>query len=345
MLEQPTQLNAALSILVVDDNRFSSAMIKRALKGTPYQDIRYASSAKETLNAIDERPVDILIADWLMPEMDGLELSERVRSIDTQSEHFTYIILITAKDGNNALNEAFDKGVDDFINKDQMNEQLLPRIRAADRVTQLYNSLLKKHSTLKKKAQLLEKNNIIDLLTGLGNRRFALQKIKETIQYCQHKEGVVQLVMIEIYPWDSIKKQYPPAILQSLVRSVSMQLHHLARPLDVLCRIGTNQFILVTHQKTIEDCHDRSFRRFKDKLTTNRIKTPIGTLSVEVAMAICVTEIARHQISSAELLISNCLKAIEKAKLSGLIEVESISLQKKDDIEPLPRSSANEKRI
>jgi diguanylate cyclase (GGDEF)-like protein len=320
MLDKQTQLNVTLSILVVDDNRFSSAMIKRALKGTPYQDIRYASGGQEALDAIKEQPVNILIADWLMPEMDGLELSQKVRATDTQTEHFTYIILVTAKDGNNALNEAFDNGIDDFVNKDQLNEQLLPRIRAADRVTRLYSDLHKKNSLLKRKLLSLEKSNTVDQLTGLGNKRFALQKIKETIRYCEHRAGVVQLVMLEIHPWDSIKKQYPPAILQSLVKAVGAQLQTLARPLDVLCRIGPNQFILVTHQKSIEDCHNRSFHRFKEKLTTNRIKTPIGTLSVEVAMAIYATEITRHQISSAELLLSDCIKIMEKAKTSGQIE-------------------------
>lgn len=324
MQDKQTQLNVALSILVVDDNRFSSAMIKRALKGTPYQDIRYASGGREALDAIKEQPVNILIADWLMPEMDGLELSQAVRAIDTQIEHFTYIILVTAKDGNSALNEAFDNGIDDFVNKDQLNEQLLPRIRAADRVTHLYSDLLKKNSVLKRKVLSLENSSTIDQLTGLGNKRFALQKIKETIRYCEHRAGVVQLVMLEIHPWHSIKKQYPPAILQNLVKAVGVQLQTLARPLDVLCRIGPNQFILVTHQKSIEDCQDRSFHRFKKKLTTNRIKTPIGALSIDVAMAIYAAEIAMHQISSAELLISNCIKVMERAKTSGKIETGTL---------------------
>jgi len=324
MLDKQTQLNVALSILVVDDNRFSSAMIKRVLKGTPYQDIRYASGGQEALDAIKEQPVNILIADWLMPEMDGLELSQKVRAIDTQTEHFTYIILVTAKDGNSALNEAFDNGIDDFVNKDQLNEQLLPRIRAADRVTHLYNDLLKKNNALKRRVLSLEKTSTVDQLTGLGNKRFALQKLKETIRYCEHRAGVVQLVMLEIHPWNNIRKQYPPAILQNLVKAVGVQLQTLARPLDILCRIGPNQFILVTHQKSIEDCHDRSFHRFKKKLTTNRIKTPIGTLSVEVAMAVYAAEITKHQISSAELLISNCIKVMEKAKTSGKIETGTL---------------------
>jgi len=59
---------------------------------------------------------------------------------------------------------------------------------------------------LKRKILSLEKSSSVDQLTGLGNRRFALQKLKETIRYCERRAGVVQLVMLEIHPWDYIKK-------------------------------------------------------------------------------------------------------------------------------------------
>ena len=62
----------------------------------------------------------MLLADWLMPEMDGLELTGRVRQLDEMAEHYTYIILLTGKEGENVLTEAFDRGVDDFISKTSM---------------------------------------------------------------------------------------------------------------------------------------------------------------------------------------------------------------------------------
>ncbi len=325
MAEKQNPKSAPLSILVVDDNRFSSAMIKRALSGSHYQNIRYASSAQEALTAMQQQAVDILIADWLMPEMDGLQLTQQVRLLDKQNNHFTYIILITAKDGGSALIQAFDQGIDDFINKDHMNEQLLPRIRAADRVSTHYNGLINDNQQLRKQLALLESNSVLDHTTGLGNKRFALQKIKETIRYCEHRDGVVQLLLIEIFPWLEIRKQYPPAILEQIIKTVADELRALARPLDVICRLDVNQFILVIHQPKIEACYDRSFQRFRDKLITTRIKTPIGYLSVQTAMAIYAAEINPHAMISAELLISNAQQVLARAKDSGNIEIAEFS--------------------
>ncbi|WP_164171850.1 response regulator, partial [Stenotrophomonas maltophilia] len=73
-----------------------------------YQDIRFASSASEALQQLEQRPVSVLLADWLMPEMDGLELTARVRQLDESINHYTYIVLLTGKEGENVLGEAFD---------------------------------------------------------------------------------------------------------------------------------------------------------------------------------------------------------------------------------------------
>lgn len=118
--------NPQLSILVVDDAKFSSAMIGRSLRQAGYQDIRFAHSAADALQQLEQRPASVLLADWLMPETDGLQLTAQVRQLDESINHYTYVILLTGKEGDNALSEAFDHGVDDFINKGQMNEQLLP---------------------------------------------------------------------------------------------------------------------------------------------------------------------------------------------------------------------------
>ena len=126
--------SSSLSILVVDDTKFSSVMIGRALGQAGYQDIRYASSGLEALEQIRQRPAQLLLADWLMPQMDGLTLTSSVRSLDEQSGNYTYVLLLTGKEGSAALAQAFEKGVDDFISKTDMNEQLVPRVRAAERI-------------------------------------------------------------------------------------------------------------------------------------------------------------------------------------------------------------------
>ena len=127
--------NADTSILVVDDAKFSSAIINRVIARAGYTDVRHANTAANAIKLMEERPARILVADWLMPEMDGLELTQHVRQLDEAGNHFTYVLLLTAKEGVEALAEAFEQGVDDFVNKTHMQEQLLPRLLSAERIT------------------------------------------------------------------------------------------------------------------------------------------------------------------------------------------------------------------
>ena len=106
-----------IPILVVDDAKFSSAIIAKALRGGGFTNVRFTNNPLQALRSLEKRPAQILIADWLMPSMDGLELTRRAKKLDENNEHFTYVMLLTARDDFEAMNKAFDDGVDDFLNK------------------------------------------------------------------------------------------------------------------------------------------------------------------------------------------------------------------------------------
>ena len=106
-----------IPILVVDDAKFSSAIIAKALRGGGFSNVRFTNNPLQALRSAEKRPAQILIADWLMPSMDGLELTRRIKKLDESIGHFTYVMLLTARDDIQAMNEAFKEGVDDFLNK------------------------------------------------------------------------------------------------------------------------------------------------------------------------------------------------------------------------------------
>ena len=77
--------DSELDILVVDDARFSAAVVNRTLATAGYTRIRHAHSAQDALGQLTEQPADLVVADWLMPGMDGLELTRRIRQNDEAS--------------------------------------------------------------------------------------------------------------------------------------------------------------------------------------------------------------------------------------------------------------------
>ncbi|PXB82702.1 diguanylate cyclase, partial [Pseudomonas aeruginosa] len=216
--------NPDLSILVVDDAKFSSAMIGRALSQAGYQDIRFASSASEALQQLEQRPVSVLLADWLMPEMDGLELTARVRQLDESINHYTYIVLLTGKEGENVLGEAFDRGVDDFVSKAAMNEQLVPRIYAADRLCNTLQRLLVENRLLTENIARMEERNLVDTLTGLGNPRYLRQKLADSLRQVETRGGALCYLLVGMPEAPVLRQRHGEAFHRELLLGVARRL-------------------------------------------------------------------------------------------------------------------------
>jgi len=279
--------NLDLPIVVVDDAKFSSMVVGRTLRNAGYRDIRIANNALAALKLMEERPVSVLIADWLMPEMDGLELTDKVRQLDEQTNHYTYVILLTARESVEALAKAFDHGVDDFIYKSDMTKQLIPRIYAADRMADRQNTLLRANALLIENNRELESNSIIDLETGLCNARYARQQLQKVLRHAEARGGSSAYVMCGIRNWQTLKHKYPPSVMSELAIGIARRLNSLIRPIDTLCRVGDNQFAIVSYFPDADHCSTTAFRRIYDGINHKALKTTGGYISVEAGMVLC----------------------------------------------------------
>ena len=116
----------AYRVLIVEDNA-ELLMLMQQLLCSKYQ-IYTASNGQEALNLITHHDLDIIISDVMMPEMDGLELTRRIK----QDEEFSHlpIILLTAKTQSEDHQEALEAGADDYITKPFSMEELVFRIEA-----------------------------------------------------------------------------------------------------------------------------------------------------------------------------------------------------------------------
>jgi len=279
--------NLDLPILVVDDAKFSSMVVGRTLRNAGYRDIRVANSATDALKLIEKRPVSVLIADWLMPEMDGLQLTDHVRQQDEQENHYTYVILLTAKESVEALSEAFDRGVDDFIYKSDMTKQLVSRIFAADRMADRQNTLLRANALLMENNKELESTNIIDLETGLCNSKYAHQRLQKTLRHAESRGGSTAYVLCGIRNWQDLKRKHPPSVMSELAVGIARRLSNLIRPIDALCRVGDNQFAMVSYFPVSDNCTAKAFRRIFDGINHKALKTTVGFISIEAGMVLC----------------------------------------------------------
>lgn len=136
-----------LKILVADDAaniRFGLGTLLRKW-GYSVEAVSNGSDAWEFLN---REPVQFLITDWMMPEMDGLELVNRVR--EANWDRYVYIIVLTSMEDAGALVQGMQAGADDYLVKPFKSDELDVRIKAGQRVLSLEKELERKNRELSK---------------------------------------------------------------------------------------------------------------------------------------------------------------------------------------------------
>lgn len=308
--------NFDLPILVVDDTKFSSMVVERTLRNAGYRDLRVVNNAPEALKLTEQRPVSVLIADWLMPEMDGLTLADHVRQQDEQNNHYTYVILLTARESVEALSEAFDRGVDDFVYKSDMSKQLVPRVFAAERMADRQNSLLQANARLIENNRELEATSIIDLETGLCNNQYGRTRLGNMLRHAESRGGACAYVLCGIRNWQDLKRQHPPSVMSELAVGTARRLSALIRPIDVLCRVGDNQYAIISYFPESDRCTTSAFRRLYDGINLKAMKTTAGYISLDAGMALCKADSETGKPS---------VQTMERAAIEGLAEAYNTS--------------------
>ncbi|MBE2276616.1 MAG: SpoIIE family protein phosphatase [Rhodobacteraceae bacterium] len=151
-------------VLVVDDSRAQRRLLAVYLRRWGY-DVRESSSAEEALALCAAVPVDIILSDWMMEGMTGVEFCKRLRALPREGscEGYCYFILLTSKSEKSEIARGLEAGADDFVTKPVSSEELNARLRAGMRI-------------LSMQAELVEKNRLVAQALG------ALQRVYDSIE-------------------------------------------------------------------------------------------------------------------------------------------------------------------
>ena len=196
------------------------------------------------------------------------------------------VILLTGREGENVLGEAFERGVDDFINKADMHEQLVPRVYAADRLCNTLQRLLQENHLLTQNINSLEQRNLVDPLTGLGNARYLQQKMLDSLRQLESRGGALCYLLIGLDDVQHLREQHGDEFYNELLRSVARRLQQHVRPLDVLTRLDDSHFGLLTLLTDLQECSPTSFRRLHEGLNLKAFKTSEGFISLKAGISL-----------------------------------------------------------
>ena len=214
-----------IAIIVVDDLQFSCEVVKSGLKKAGFKDIRTANSANKAMLLLNQRRADVILADFWMPEMNGLELTDLIRKWDESNNRYTGIILLTAEDTTSSIVVAFDRGVDDFVSKSANHFELAARVFGTGRVAFQQNRLRKRLHDLTREYQNYNYLSLIDSETGLANRNQLERAVEAMISHCKTRGGGLALAMIRIHiEQPAPDKPIPERLRKGTLRTISNSL-------------------------------------------------------------------------------------------------------------------------
>jgi DNA-binding response OmpR family regulator len=139
-----------MDILVADDDCTGRVLLNSALCELGHS-VTEATNGCDAWKAWKRQRHQLIISDWMMPCMDGLELCRRIRAEETSQ--LSYIILITAREGNANYLAAMNSGVDDFMSKPFERDRLIARVRVAMRILGLNQSLQLANTHLERRVE------------------------------------------------------------------------------------------------------------------------------------------------------------------------------------------------
>ncbi|MBN2418307.1 MAG: response regulator [Deltaproteobacteria bacterium] len=198
-------------ILIAEDDPVSRQVLKKVLKKEGY-DVIEADNGQTAWSLFSNERVNILITDWFMPGIDGLELISRVRNL--KLDYYVYIIMVTANDDSRSALKVFEAGADDYIAKPYIPEEVIARIRTGCRVIELEDRY--------KNTRDLEREKMVAQAQNIAKSEFLANMSHEIRTPLNGIIGITELVLDT--EKDSKNKEYMKTLLkeaESLLKLVN----------------------------------------------------------------------------------------------------------------------------
>jgi sigma-B regulation protein RsbU (phosphoserine phosphatase) len=160
-------------VLVVDDSRAQRHMVSMQLRRWGYR-VTECETAVAALDLCRSGDVDIIISDWMMPGMTGLEFCKEFRGLDRES--YGYFVLLTSKSEKNEIADGLEAGADDFLTKPVASNELRARLRAGERMLAMQAELLAKNKVIV--STLVELQKLYD---SLDRDLIEARKLQQTL--------------------------------------------------------------------------------------------------------------------------------------------------------------------
>lgn len=305
-----------LQILAVDDERVSLRLLAHQLRAAGHE-VREARGGKQAFEMAMAEPPDIIVTDWRMPEMDGIDLCRTLRQHEIGRG--MYIIMLTSVDDENLLDTAFESEIDDYLTKPFNPKILQLRVRSGARVVQLKRQILADQTHLRENLaalavlnRRLEKTTRTDELTQLPNRRHAMQRLSEAWARFERTQQPFALIMADLDRFKRINDEFGHDTGDVVLRDVGRILADETRESEFACRLGGEEFLILCDGTEVNGV--ACAERIREAIEGHEIRHGDFDESITISLGVAVAEPTDE---SPDDVLKRADEAVYEAKHSG----------------------------
>ena len=300
---------AGFKVLVADDSPIYRKLVEHALAEKQYP-VLFAKSGREAIDLFSEHLPSLVITDWMMPDLSGIELCEHIRNHPRQS--YTYLIILTGITEKDNLVKGLAAGADDYLTKPFHSDELLARVGVGHRIVEL-------HRQLEAKNRLLEELALTDPLTGLPNRRAIEEWATRQLSGAARYGFSFLVVLADLDHFKTVNDTHGHDAGDAVLKKFAEILSTNSRRSDICGRIGGEEFLFVlTH--TSQENAVMVVERMRAELEAAKFDFDGGSLTVTASFGLAGFE--GTQVPDFNRLVSQADAALYAAKRTGRNRIE-----------------------
>jgi two-component system chemotaxis response regulator CheY len=294
-----------MRVLIVDDDPTNRHLLSAMLLNTRHE-FDEAPDGKTAWELLQKETINLVITDWMMPDMDGVELIDNIRKANFP--HYIYVILLTARSTKADIVKGLEAGADDYLIKPFDLDELRARVNIANRIIDLER---RQHESLER----MQKMATHDSLTDLFNRRALYDIAENELARARRENKPVSLVMMDIDHFKNVNDEHGHNIGDQALRMVAHIILEKIRGYDTAGRWGGEEFLLVLPVTYLEEARQIA-ERVRQGIESAKIQLQ-GGKHLNLQASFGVSTAMPEDLLTFDLLVHQADEALYDAKGEG----------------------------
>lgn len=291
-----------MKILIAEDDTASRLLFGATLKKLGHT-VTAVGDGNKAWEAWQQDEYALLISDWVMPNIDGLELCRMVRA--QAGMKYTYIILLTAMDSKGSYLEGMDAGADDFITKPFDEELLAARICVAQRILELHNTLHIQATH--------------DRLTGLWNRAAVMDYLQKELARGARQGTCTSAIVADLDYFKRVNDTYGHPTGDEVLQEAAHRMQLALRGYERIGRYGGEEFLIAASDCDLSEAKALA-ERIRASINAQPFNSPSGKIPMTVSLGVAIGGEGGEE--GTRTLIKAADEALYRAKKAGRDRVE-----------------------